>query len=143
MKIALCGSTDFYPQMEEIKLKLRDMDIVAAHPSDKQDNDNFIDGAALKGDHSSVGQNAKYDFIIAHRDTIFVSDAILVVNLTKKGLENYIGGNTFLEMGIALAYDKKIFIYNNLPLYSDLIDELSGMKPFVLSGDLNRIKLYI
>ena len=43
------------------------------------------------------------------------SDAILVLNLTKNGIENYIGGNTFLEMGFAHVLEKKIFVYNKLP----------------------------
>jgi nucleoside 2-deoxyribosyltransferase len=66
------------------------------------------------------------------------SDAVLIVNLEKKGIANYIGGNTFLEMGFALAYGKKIYILNELPTTGPL-DEITGMLPVVLKGRLETI----
>lgn len=38
--------------------------------------------------------------------TICGSDAILVLNYDKKGIKNYIGGNTLMEMGFAHVHDK-------------------------------------
>jgi len=37
-------------------------------------------------------------------------DAILVLNLEKNKIKNYIGGNTFLEMGFAHVLNKKIYL---------------------------------
>ena len=39
-------------------------------------------------------------------------DAVLALNLDRKGIKNYIGGNTFLELGFAHVLNKKIFLYN-------------------------------
>ncbi len=65
-------------------------------------------------------------------------DLVLVINEEKKGIEGYIGGNTFLEMGFAHVLDKLIYILNPLPNLS-YRDELEAMKPVILNGDLNKI----
>lgn len=66
-------------------------------------------------------------------------NVILVLNLDKKGISNYIGGNTFLEMGFAHVLNKTIYLYNNIPdiLYTD---EINTMKPIIIGGDLLKIK---
>ena len=38
------------------------------------------------------------------------ADAVLVLNIDKNGIKNYIGGNTFLEIGFAHVLDQKIFL---------------------------------
>ncbi len=62
-----------------------------------------------------------------------------MINLTKKGIDNYIGGNTFLEMGFAYVLAKKIFLWQDIPemIYTD---EIKAMQPIILNGDLNKIK---
>ncbi len=67
------------------------------------------------------------------------SDAVLIVNIDKKGIKNYIGGNAFLEMGFAHCLNKKIFLLNAI---SDMIytDEILAMQPSVLNGELGRIE---
>ena len=57
----------------------------------------------------------KNDVIRDYYQKIDKSDCILVLNLTKNGIENYIGGNTFLEIGFAHVLGKKIYLYNNIP----------------------------
>src|SRR6185437_12561196 len=42
-------------------------------------------------------------------------DAVLVLNLDKGPDKNYIGGNTFLEIGFAHVLNQKIFLYNPIP----------------------------
>jgi nucleoside 2-deoxyribosyltransferase len=66
------------------------------------------------------------------------TDAVLALNYEKKGIENYIGGNTFLELGYAFILGKKIFFMNPIPnmLYTS---ELEAMKPVILKGDLFKI----
>jgi len=61
------------------------------------------------------------------------------VNYDKRGIKNYIGGNSFLEMGFAHILQKKIFLLNGIPeiIYSD---EIKAMQPTVLNGDLSKIK---
>ena len=66
------------------------------------------------------------------------TDAILVMNFEKNGQPNYIGGATFLEVFKAWELGKKIFFYNELP-EGMLHDELLGMNPTVIRGDLGLI----
>jgi len=72
-------------------------------------------------------------------DKILKSDAILVVNITKDNIENYVGANTFLEIGFAHYKQKKIFLLNPLPGQSYIIDELETVEPEIINGDLSKI----
>ncbi|MEI6835838.1 MAG: hypothetical protein WCK59_03310 [Candidatus Falkowbacteria bacterium] len=86
------------------------------------------------------------DMIKRYWNFIKNSDAILVLNLTKKGIDNYIGGSTLMEMGFAYGHDKKIFLYNQIPERSERIhyvDEIIDMKPIALNGDLEKIVDYL
>ena len=70
---------------------------------------------------------------------IKINDAILVLNLEKKGIPNYIGGGTFMEVIKAWELNKKIFFYNPLPKCS-FSDELLAINPLIILGDLSKIK---
>ena len=83
----------------------------------------------------------KGDAIKKHFRKINESDCILVVNHEKKSTPNYIGGNTFLEIGYAYGNGKKIFILNQLPAVSTFKEEILGMRPVVLNGNISKINL--
>ena len=78
------------------------------------------------------------DLIKRHYNLVKEADAILVLNEEKKGIKNYIGGNTFLEIGFAHILDKKIYLLNPIPeiAYSD---EIKAVSPIILYGDLTKI----
>lgn len=80
----------------------------------------------------------KTEMIRRHLERIKRSDAVLIVNETAKGIENYIGANSFLEMGIAFALEKPILLLNPVPQQPNR-DEILGLNPKVLGGDLNTI----
>lgn len=65
-------------------------------------------------------------------------DAVLTLNFDKDGKKNYIGGATFLEIYEAFRNKKKIYFYNEIP-EGMLYDEISGMSPIVINGDLSLI----
>lgn len=77
------------------------------------------------------------------KDTFKEMDAVLVLNFDKEKdnqiYKNYIGGATFLEMYEAFRYNKKIYLYNDIP-YGMLADEIDGFAPIIINGDLNLIK---
>ena len=68
-------------------------------------------------------------------------DAVLVLNYEKKGVPGYIGGNTLIEAAGGFHYKKPIYILN--PISNDLSfkEEILGMRPVFLNGDLNKISL--
>lgn len=80
-----------------------------------------------------------YDYLREHYQHILQSDAVLIVNLEKHGIQNYIGGNVLIEMGQAFVNDKKIFFLNAMPEKLPYLDEIEAMDPVCLEGDLTRI----
>lgn len=67
-------------------------------------------------------------------------DAVLVANYDKHGIKNYIGGNTFLEIGFAHVLNQKIFTLNPIPDMPYYKSEIVAMKPIVTDGDLSLIQ---
>lgn len=67
------------------------------------------------------------------------SDAILVLNYDKNNIIGYIGGNTLMEIGVAFFLKKKIYLLNLIPEIS-YKEEIIGMKPIIINGDLSIIK---
>jgi hypothetical protein len=84
-----------------------------------------------------------HDYIHQHYNHILESEAIIIVNLEKKGIKNYIGGNCLMEMGLAYVNNKKIFFLNGMPTELPYMDEIEAMDPICLHGDLEAIKKYV
>lgn len=68
------------------------------------------------------------------------ADAVFVLNLDKHGIANYIGGNTFLEIGFAHVLGQKIFLLNPIPDIQFYKTEIEAMEPVILNGDLSLVK---
>jgi nucleoside 2-deoxyribosyltransferase len=103
--------------------------------------EDFLSEKAKNGDavfRESAMKKNKDDLIKRYYNKINEADAILVLNIEKKGIANYIGGNTFLEMGFAYVLNKKIYLFNNIPELS-YKDEMVAMQPLILNGDFSKI----
>ena len=68
------------------------------------------------------------------------ADAVLVLNLDKNGIKNYVGGNTLMEIGFAHVLNQKIFMYNPIPETTYCKSEIEAVRPVVINGDLSKIK---
>jgi hypothetical protein len=144
MKIVICGSIDFTPKIKEVADALTERGHEVDIPLTSQ---RILNGELtmeeFKKEKQQNGDGAfrkiKDDVIKRYYDLIKASDAILVLNLEKNGAANYIGGNTFLEIGFAHVLSKPIYLYNDIPSTS-YTDELVAMQPVVLNGDLLKIK---
>lgn len=134
MKITLCGSIKFFDQITAIQKELENMRHEIFMPI-------FVDGVDYWAEDGSSRVEAKkgLNLIAKHEEKIDNSDAILVANYTKGDIENYIGANTFLEMGHAKYKGKKIFVLNPLPKQKYIEDELVSFEPIVINGDLSKI----
>lgn len=73
-----------------------------------------------------------------HFDKVAWADAILVLNYDKNDIANYIGPNTFLEVGLAFYLGKKIFFLHDIPEMNSK-EEYLAMTPTVIHGDLKKI----
>lgn len=144
MKIVICSSIDFTYEVKEIADKLEKAGHEVEIPLTSQ---KILRGELTleefkkekEEDGDGFMRKVKDDVIRRYFEIIKNSDAILVVNCEKNGTENYIGGNTFLEMGFAHVLRKKIYLLNPIP-ESSYRDELVAMEPVVLDGNLEKMK---
>jgi len=89
-------------------------------------------------DTEHAADKIKYDLIRGYYEKMKLYDAVLVVNIEKKGIPGYIGGNTFIEMAFAHVLNKKLYCLNPLPEIA-YISELMAMQPVILDGDIDKI----
>ncbi len=67
-------------------------------------------------------------------------DGILVINKEKNGIDNYLGGNSLIEMAFAYVLEKKIFLLNPIPNGLNYSEEVEAMNPLVINNDLSKIR---
>ncbi len=136
MKIFIASSKHFYHKIPEIQKKLEKKGHKIHLPNSY--NEPFKEEEMKK---LSPKEHIKWKSEMMRKDKININpnDAILVLNFEKKGIPNYIGGATFLEIYKAWELKKKIFILNNLPKCS-FTDELIGFNPTILNGEINNLK---
>lgn len=70
-------------------------------------------------------------------------DWLLILNFSHRGIENYIGGNSFMEMVIAFFLKKPIYLLNDIPEEMTYTEEIKSLYPVVvhsLSNFLKKIK---
>lgn len=136
MKIIICGSITAAKEILDIKTKLEGMGHEVEIPHGVK-NKEFWDRTE-NNNPEKAEDKIKHNLIRSYYEKIKQHDAALVVNVDKKGVKNYIGGNTFLEMGFAHVLNKKLYCLNPLPELS-YTAELAAMQPTVINGNLNLI----
>ena len=154
MKITICGSMVFYKEMEEIKAKIEagghEVQIPLLDkelPPELGGGRTLAFGAHIEergGTDAFPAGDPIWDFKAAaindHFSKVEWSDAILVVNHNKRGIEGYIGGNTLMEMALAFYLKKPIYMLNEVSGELLYKQEVMGMKPVLLNGDMSKIK---
>ncbi len=142
MKITICGSMNFAREMDKTAKELEVLGHTVFLPEFVKE---FINGK-LSWELGSLNKEERaerkkeYNLIKKHWERIKKSDAILVLNYEKNGIKNYIGANTFLEMGFAHILNKKIYLLNELPKFDYLLEEIKAIQPIIINGDLSKIK---
>jgi len=140
MKITICGSMKFFQEMRVVKKKLENLGHTVLVPKDLDIENNIpVEAQQHLSTDELIAAKIEYDFIRDHFKKINEADAILVLNYEKKGIPNYIGGNTFLEMGLAFWLGKKIFLLHPVPDSMEYMTEMHAMQPVVLHGDITKI----
>lgn len=135
MKITLCGSIKFFDKMESLKIQLEAFKHEVFLPIQVSGVDYWSEDGS-----SRVQAKTELDLVRKHLDKIKKSDAILVVNITKGDITNYIGANTFVEMAFAQYENKKIFILNPLPDQKYINDELLSFGTICITNSLSLIQ---
>lgn len=108
MKIVICGSMTASKEMLEIEKKLQKLNHEVILPY-------FTYEYAAMGEmdqmHSESAQNKiKHNLVGVYYEEIKNTDVVLVINIKRKGVRGYIGGNSFLEMGFAHVLNKPIYL---------------------------------
>ena len=115
MKITICGSMVFYKEMEDLKKELEMQGHEVVVPLLSEELPPELGGGRKLSLGKYLEENGGIDnfqnhekiwdykgaAIRDHFDKIDWCDAIVVVNLEKRGVPGYIGGNTLMEMGLA------------------------------------------
>ena len=137
--IVICSSASFYEKIFPIQKALRKFGYkviipITAHRMKKSNNFN-VD--SYKTWHNNPNDYRKKKALMdGHFKKIIKGDAILVTNFDKKGIRGYIGGNTLMEIAIAYHYKKPIFILNNIAEDLAIKEEIYGVNPIFIKGDL-------
>ena len=108
MKILICGSMTCSKKMVEIEKKLLEFGHTVILPPHTKE---YVEFSSFGTIHRESAKNKiKEDLIRDYHNKIKNADAVLVVNEKRNETDNYIGGNSFLEMGFAHVNNKKIFL---------------------------------
>ena len=136
MKIFIICSKAFYDKIKPIKeyLESKGWEVFVPHtylnPSKESET--------WQGGEESHSEFKARMFRLSE-ERIKSMDAVLVLNYEKHGIENYIGGSTFLEMYEAFRNNKKIYMMNPIP-EGLLFDEIDGFSPVIINSNLELIK---
>ena len=136
MKIAICASMVFAEKMIEIKHQLEEFGNEAYV---SQFAEGHLGKSESEKEQLAVNDKNENDAIRKFWEIIKKSDAILVLNYDRKGIENYIGGNTLMEIGFAHVLNKKIFLMNPIPDIEYYRSEIEAVRPVILEEDLRNI----
>lgn len=147
MKITLCGSIAFFDQMLEVQKRFENLGHeVKLPPTEIEDGQGkmipvaeYYEIRKAARDDEIWVWDRKAKAIMNHFNKVAWADVVLVLNYDKKGVAGYVGGNTLMEMGIAFYLGKKIFLLNPAPELS-YKEEIIGMKPIVLNGNLSLVR---
>lgn len=134
MTITICSSLKFWDEIQEVKKGLEELGHTVYMPIKAEGVDYWEEDGSKR-----IAAKKTQGLISEHMDKIEESDAILVANYTKKEIENYIGANTFLEIGFAHHTGKKIYFLNPIPDQPYIREELEAVEPIVLGGDLSKV----
>ena len=133
-RLMICGSMRFYSEMKFCQEKLLKQGVEAIIPKDEGDlPDNLNEHSFLQ-----FKRKVSNSYLKKIRDSS--TAAILVFNEEKNGLKNYIGANTFVEIAMAFAWNRQIFLLNDI--YEPFQDELLAWECKCLKGNLDILVAY-
>ncbi len=140
--VVICSSASFYKQVIEVQKLLKSMGFKVLVPltAGKMERTGDFRVEKYKTWFKDSNSYKRKTFLTKHHfNKVVKGDSILVLNYEKNGKSGYIGGAVLSEMAIGLHFGKKIYILN--PIQEDVSykEEILGMMPVILNGDLGLI----
>lgn len=120
--IVICGS-----------MKVKDDILKTALVLQSRGYDVLLPEECMRGEVKIVVSRAHFDRIVNPENKV-----ILIANVEKNGIENYIGPNTLAEIAMAFYYNKRIYLLNDI--YEPYRDELVGWGVICLKGNIDNIR---
>ena len=152
MKITICGSMAFHSGMEKmrgilekmghkVKVPLLRIEVEEKGKGRKMSIRKAIEeaGGIDNFPHNHPMWKEKSKAIDDHFEKVKWCDSILVMNHPKHGIDGYVGGNTLMEMGLAKYLRKKIYILFPVSSKMSYKEEILGMKPVIIKGNVEKI----
>lgn len=140
--ITICSSASFYKQLFDIEKELKKLGFAVKVPKTAnimRKRNNFDVNVYKTWFGNKKDYKIKTQLMKLHFKKVVESDAILVLNFEKNGIQGYIGGNVLMEMVIAFHYKKPIFIYNDISEDLPIKEEVYGLEPIFIQGNLDII----
>jgi hypothetical protein len=136
MKIGIIGSMQFTEKMIETANKLNDLGHETFMTSFAE---SFVGKTDQEKQELKLQQKDNYDVIDEFWQKMQHGEAVLVMNFDKLGIQNYIGGNTLMEIGFAHVLKQKIFLWNPIPEMAYCKEEIESVNPIIVNGDLAKV----
>lgn len=114
--IVLCGSMMFYEKMKDVAMCLNIAGIPTIIPKDETAEVNNL----TSEEFNLFKRKVSNQYLSKIRES--TTQSILVINEKKRGLENYIGANTMVEIAMAFCWGRTIYLLNDY--YEPFKDEL-------------------
>lgn len=129
-RIVISGSMVFQPQMAMVCKKLSAAGVAAVKPE-------LLDVDMLPTDEEYLAGKRSASRI--HMDKIMAPEtaAVFALNLSKYGVDDYIGPGTFAELAVAFALGKQLFVLSSLP--QNYQDELAAWGAITTDGSLDPV----
>lgn len=141
--ITLCASAAHYRHVIDVEKQLKQLGYRVKVPKTARvmaRSGNFDVDQHKTWYQNQADYKVKTQLMKHHIAKVIASDAILVVNDEKRAMPGYIGGNVLIEMALAFHYRKPIFILNAISDQLPIAEEVYGMNPMFLDGDLKIIQ---
>jgi hypothetical protein len=140
--ITICASVNFYKQVVDIRDQLEKAGckvLIPATAEKMKKSGDYNVARSKTWFRDANDYHKKTALMRGHFAEVKRGDAILVVNLAKHGVDNYIGGNVLMEMAVAFYLNKPIYVLNDIPDESPFLEEIIGLEPIPLHGDLETL----
>ncbi|MHB1865285.1 MAG: hypothetical protein ACYCPS_03970 [Candidatus Saccharimonadales bacterium] len=144
--ITICSSANFYRQAVKMQRELQTKGykvIIPATAERMKQTRNYEVSQYKTWLNNPDDYYKKASFMRGHFKEVKRGDAVLVLNYEKHGQPNYIGANVLMEMALAFFLHKPIFILNELPDQTAYLEEIIGLNPVVLHGQINNLELIL
>lgn len=138
MKIMICASVSFAKEMIEAKEFLDKKGHKADMTSDIVEY--FKNPSMKESFNAELKWSVDYDVLMESFNKIKDCDAVLILNYDKKGIKGYLGTSVLMEIAVAYANKKKLFLLNPIDKQQNYVLELEVIKPKILNGNLELVK---